>query len=239
MPFRYVMLMSLVFFIFSTTSGLWIVNLGIKPTLVSWAESQTKKIAPMVINKAVKEVIPNVKNIDEVMVTVPNGAGGTTTKFDTVTITKIMSDISSNVQRNLREAEKGNLQFLVEEANIDVDVEMMGEGDGIVYSVPLGQATDNAILGNLGPRIPVRFTPIGDVRTTIKTDVEPYGINNAVITVLIHIEVNVQVIIPFATSVAVVEQEIPIALGSLEGNVPQFYNGSGGTNPSIQLPTNP
>ncbi|CAM4152834.1 sporulation protein YunB [Lederbergia lenta] len=239
LPFRYVVLLSLVFFIFSTAAGLWIVNRGIKPTLVSFAESQTRKIAPMVINNAVKEVVPNVKDIDEVTKTVPNGAGGTTTDFNTVIISRIMSDIATLVQANLKEAENDNLHKLESQADIEIDMEKTKEDEGIVYSVPLGQATNNALLGNLGPRIPIRFTAIGDVQTNIEYDVEPYGINSAFYVVSIHIIVNVQIIIPFESTMTTVEQTIPIAIGNLEGTVPQFYNGNGNTGPSIQLPTKP
>ncbi|MEK3887770.1 sporulation protein YunB [Bacillus sp. FSL K6-3431] len=239
LPFRYVLLLSLVFFIFSTAAGLWIVNKGIKPTLVRYAESQTRKIAPMVINNAVKEVVPNVKDIKEVTETVPNGAGGTSTNFDTVIISRIKSDIETLVQANLKEAERGNLQALEAEANIEIDMDKTAEDDGIVYSVPLGQATNNVLLGNLGPRIPIKFTAIGDVQTNIDYDMEPYGINSAFIVVSIQIVVHVQIIIPFESTMTKVTQSIPIAIGVLEGAVPQFYNGSGNTGPSIQMPTKP
>ncbi|MBS4178546.1 sporulation protein YunB [Lederbergia citrea] len=239
LPFRYVLLLSFVFFIFSTAAGLWIVNKGIKPTLIDYAESQTKKIAPLVINKAIKEVLPNVKDIREVTEIVPNGVGGTSVQFKTDIINETASELSRAIQQNLKKAESGNLQALEAETDVEIDYEKSNLGEGIVYSFPLGQATHNALLGNLGPRIPIRFTAIGSVQTNAKPKVEQYPINNVFITVEIQIEVTVQIIIPFGTKQAVVQQDVPIALGYYPGNVPQFYNGNGKTSPSIQLPSNP
>ncbi len=213
LPFRYVMLITLVFFLLSTAAGLWIINKGIQPTLMRFAESQTRKIAPMVISRAVKEQMPEVKDINEIMITKPNGSGGTTTQFHTGMINRLLAETASIVRKNLMEVEQGNLLALEEETEVEFDQVQTSEGDGIVYAVPLGQATNNALLGNLGPRIPVRFTPIGDVRSTVHTDVEPYGINNVFIVVSIHIEVNVQIIIPFATDIASVQQDVPVAMG--------------------------
>ena len=37
------------------------------------------------------------------------------------------------------------------------------EPNGVAYSVPLGRVTDNTLLSNLGPDIPIEFSAIGDV----------------------------------------------------------------------------
>ncbi len=214
-------------------------NAGIKPTLIRYAESQTRKVAPMAVNKAIKDVIPEAKDLSEVTQQVPNGVGGTSVQFRTDVINEITADLNRSIQLSLKQAEQGNLELLEEETGVEIDYEKSSEGEGIVYSFPLGQATNNALLGNLGPRIPIKFTAIGSVETDVETKIEHYPINNAFISVVIHVKVNVQIIIPFATEMAVVEQNVPIAIGYYHGDVPQFYNGQGSTSPSIQLPTNP
>ncbi|MBS4200179.1 sporulation protein YunB [Bacillus sp. FJAT-49732] len=235
LPFRYVMLLSFMFFIFSTALGLWIVNIGIKPTLITYAESQTNKIAPMVISKAVEEILPNVKDINDIAEILPSGA----VKYKTDIINQTQADLSRAIQKNLKQAEKGNLEALQAETGIQIDYGKSSEGEGIVYSFPLGQATKNALLGNLGPRIPIRFTAVGSVRSSVESKVEQYPINNIFVTVFIPIEVSVQIIIPFGTEKTIVKQEVPLAIGLFPLDVPDFYNGNGTTNPSIQFPTNP
>ena len=48
--------------------------------------------------------------------------------------------------------------------NIEYDPQAMEEQGGIVFFVPIGQASNIPLLGNLGPKIPIRFHVIGDVQ---------------------------------------------------------------------------
>src|SRR5699024_11048971 len=96
-------------------------------------------------------------------------------------------------------AERGDLESLQQEANIEVDYEQSQIGEGIVYFFPIGQVTNNALLGNLGPKIPIRFTALGSVESDMDMKVEQYPINNLAIEVIVKIEVHVQIIIPFGT----------------------------------------
>ena len=45
--------------------------------------------------------------------------------------------------------------------DIEYDPQAMEEQGGVVFFVPIGQATDIPLLGNLGPKIPIRFHVIG------------------------------------------------------------------------------
>ena len=55
LPLRYVLLLTFVFFIFSTTAGLWIINEELKPTLMSIAKSESVSLATLVINDAIDQ----------------------------------------------------------------------------------------------------------------------------------------------------------------------------------------
>ncbi|MDQ0155298.1 sporulation protein YunB [Robertmurraya andreesenii] len=232
LPFRYVFLLTLVFFVISTTIGLWIINKGLKPTLMDYAESQTVQIASLVINRAILET-----KVDDINHVITKDTETSLTNFDTEKIYKKLGETTQLILHNIKMAEDGDLEELQSMADVEIDVEETKEEKGIVYYVPLGQATKNALLGNLGPKIPVRFNAIGHMESDIETEFEEVGINNIYIKVLIKLKVSVQIIIPFATKVAKLEQKIPIALGILEGEVPQFYNSGGeGGAPSIELP---
>lgn len=237
LPFRYVFLLTFVFFIFSTAASLFIIDKGIEPTLMSYADSQTRRIASLVINNAVKSNVTNVKDIRDIIEEDSSNQGNSSVRrLNTATITQILSETQSLVQKNLSQAEKGNIAELEESFDIEIDENSSEKGEGIVYHIPLGQATNNALLGNLGPKIPVRFTPIGDVSTNIVSKVQDHGINNMWIEVYVKIEVNVQIIVPFATKITKMEQSIPVAMGLFEGDVPQFYNNGGDSAPSLELP---
>ena len=143
------------------------------------------------------------------------------------------------ILKNIKEVEHGNLAVLESLEEIEIDYEETNEMEGIAFSIPLGQATNNAILGSLGPKIPIRFTAIGDVQSDVKTKVTEYGINNAHIEVYIALEVNIEIIIPICNRVTTVKRNIPIGMGIFPGDVPQFYNnGRGGFSPVINCRIN-
>lgn len=239
LPFRYVFLLTFVFFIFSTTFGLWIINEGLKPTLVSYAESQTRKIATLVINKAITKRISDETELNNIFIVVENKNYPPIIKLDTEIMNRIQSEITNLVQVNINVAEKGNIKELARMTNLDIVVNDSGDEEGIVYYVPLGQATNNALLGNLGPRIPIKFNVIGSVESDIQTENKAYGINNTYLRAFIHLRVDIQIIIPFATEITTLEQEIPIAEVIIPGEVPEFYNGNGQSSPpAIQVPNN-
>lgn len=239
LPFRYVFLLTFVFFCFSTAAGLWIINNGIEPTLMRYAETQTRKIATMVINKAVDKKIASDMNLNKIIQLVPDSSGSSISaiNFDTEIINRVKAETTTLVQINLKEAESGNLSVLDPLKEVEVETDKDKKSEGIAYYFPLGQATNNALLGNLGPRIPVRFNAIGDVRSDVESRVEEHGINNAWIKVYIHVEVNVQIIIPFATKITKVEESIPVAMQFIPGKVPQYFNGGEKASPSLQLPS--
>ncbi|TDL33131.1 sporulation protein YunB [Jeotgalibacillus sp. S-D1] len=238
MPIRYVWFISIILFIGFTILGLWVINAGVKPTLISYAEFQTKKIGALVINKAVNKEIANVMDINEIIENVPtDSAEMVTTQFNTEIINRVQVETTELVQEHLRAIERGDLSVLRSLTELDIDLEESEDMEGIVYTVPLGQATGNALLGNLGPRIPVRFQAVGSVMSNVKSNIREFGINNAFVEVSIHITVNVQIIVPFATKVTTIEQDIPVAMGLIRGQVPEIYNvGGEGMAPSLEVP---
>ncbi|MFD2444505.1 sporulation protein YunB [Bacillus sp. CGMCC 1.16607] len=238
LPFRYVFLLTFVFFTFSTASGLWVINKGIEPTLMAYAESQTKKIATVVINQAINKKIATGMKINDIIELTPSDDGGTAANLNTEIITSVIADTHTLVSKNLKEASKGNLELIEQNTDVAIDYGESKKAKGIVYEIPIGQATNNALLGNLGPKIPISFHAVGEVEVNPKTELKPFGINNVWIAIYIEVKVDVQIIVPFSTKITSVTQDIPLAMGTIPGKVPQYYNGGGGDGTSIELPLN-
>ena len=136
----------------------------------------------------------------------------------------------------LKKSKQGNVAVLESETDVHIERDQTKESDGVAYSVPLGRVTDNTLLSNLGPEIPIEFSAIGAVQSDVKTKVVEFGINGGVIEVYIEVKVKIEIIIPLATDTTTVTRNIPIGMGVFRGDVPQFFNGSGNSAPSIQLP---
>jgi len=235
LPLRYVLLLTFVCFIFSTAIGLWAVNKGLEPTLMRVAESETRNIASLVINKAITKRTIDVG--EDVIVLLPSENGkAQNAKLNTAYINRVLAETTAQIQKNLKMAKKGDLSSLEQLTDVDIETADTGKNNGIIWYFPLGQATNIALFGNLGPKIPVRFHAIGEVQPDVKIKTEQLGINNIHYGVSVDIIVSVQIITPFATKITKMEQSIPVGDSYIQGDVPQFYNNGGGTTPSIQLP---
>lgn len=241
LPFRYVFLLTFVMFMFSTAFGLYIVNRGIEPALREYARVETEEIATLAINKAVNQKVVEGIDVEKLWITKENSAGDITlVSLNTSMVNRITSETTSLVQQNLELAEQGKLKELGILSDIEIQENEEALANGIIREIPVGLATDIAILGNLGPRIPVKFTTVGSTSTNIVQEEKEVGINNVQIEVALEIIVNVQVIVPFATEVYKLTNVIPIGRVMLPGDVPDFFNGSGGegVSPSIEIGNN-
>ncbi|MEK3937510.1 sporulation protein YunB [Sporosarcina sp. FSL W7-1349] len=210
------------------------VNSRLTPIYVEYAEVQTTKIAAHVISKAINSRTAAVMDINEIIVPTPDDPD--LVKFNTEIINMAMAEIHSLVEAHLEQAESGNLDILLKDEDIEYDPQKMESHGGVVFFVPIGQATNIPLLGNLGPKIPIRFHVIGDVSATVETDIREFGINNAYVEVNIALKVNVQIIVPLATRKSVIEQRIPVAIGLIRGKLPHIYNSGDGNAPSIEIP---
>lgn len=217
LPFRHVLLISFIIFLLLTLQGFWIVNKSIQPTLIKYGEVQTHKMATVVMTKAVKDRLKEGFDVDSLM-KVQNDKNGKVSTIDlnTKQVNEILTSTTAYIEKYLHQVEKGDMEALG-----------LPEETGVSMSVPLGRITDNALLGNLGPDIPIDFTTIGHVNTDIKQNVKPHGINNTAIEVVMEVDVTLQVIIPFRTKEITVKQNIPIATRIVQGEVPSYY-GNGG-----------
>ncbi|MEK4230476.1 sporulation protein YunB [Solibacillus sp. FSL H8-0538] len=219
-------------------ASLYIINIRLMPTYLQYAEVQTYKVASSVVSKAIDSRTSRVLNVNDIIVDLPSQSTDMiTTKFNTEIINQVRAETQTLVKEYLEQAENGDLTHLPNLENVEYDVGRMEAGDGIVFFVPLGQAANIPIIGNLGPKIPIRFHIIGNVTSNVESSVTEFGINNAKVEVNILLKVNVQIIVPFASSSATVEQRIPVAIGLIRGTVPHIYtNGGEGVQPSLEVP---
>ena len=230
LPFRYVFLLTCVIFIFLTATSFWIVNVQVKSALMNIAEFEASKVATTIIHTAVEEEILTKSEQDNLVVVEKNNEGNiTSVQFNQRAVLAAKKRVTDNITAKLGEIERNNFH--------DITITTPTKKDsGIVYEIPLGVVTGNAILSTLGPNIPVQYFLLGDVFTDVKSTTKEIGINGAVHEIEIYVEVSVQVIIPFATDIAVAKNSIPIMSFSERGDVPQYYNGNGKSNPAIELP---
>ena len=193
------------------------------PLLVSYAEAEAKKLIILVINKAVTKQINNVDTNDIFEVTYNNDGEVILVDFNSKRTSIALSTITSLVEVNLRAIEEGRIDMIeLPDNSLEAfDTDLLEKG--IILEVPLGVVSNLALLTNIGPKVPVKLTLIGDVSSGFSTEVEEYGINNALITLNIDVEVNAKVVLPFISDDMSISASIPIAMKVIQGKIPEYY----------------
>ena len=213
------------------------INLKVNPILLDYAELEAKKIASIIINDAVgKNVVENI-DVDDLFLMAKDTNGEIKSiDFNPITVNKLLTKTTNTVQINLKNIEKGNLESvnLDNEALIDYDINKLKQG--IIYEIPTGVIFGNSFLANVGPKIPVKFSLVGDIISHVSTKITDYGINNALIEINIVLELSEQVILPFVTNKIKIETSIPVALKLIQGTVPEYYMNGTQNSPSLAFP---
>ena len=129
---------------------------------MSIAKSESINLATLVINDAIDQQFEQAESKD-LFRSIPNTEGSNNIQFDTENILQKQTEIVTLIHKNIKEVEQGNVAVLESETDVHLKRDQTKESDGVAYSVPLGRVTDNTLLSNLGPEIPIEFSAIGDV----------------------------------------------------------------------------
>lgn len=228
----------LVFFIVLTFK---FINEKVSPILLSYAESSVKKLTNLVINRAISKQVAEDLSIDDLFIITKDGKDEIKTiDFNPILVNKTLTIITNNIQLNLKYLEEGKIDLLEVPDTIDIDFDEDKISKGIIYEIPSGVIFNNPMLANVGPKIPVKLSIIGDIVSTVNTKVTNYGINNALIEVSIIVEVEEMVILPITTKKIKVETTIPVAIKLIQGTVPDYYfNGIDTNSPSLAIEATP
>lgn len=208
------------------------------PILMEYAELETRKIASIIINNAVaKNVTENIDIEELFLITKDDDGQIKTIDFNPITVNKILTQTTNSVQVNLKYIEQGKVELLDISNNALLEYDLDKLKQGIIYEIPSGVVFNNALLSNLGPKVPVKFNLVGNIVSYINTKVTNYGINNALIEVNIVLELSEQVILPFLTDKIQIMTSVPVALKLIQGTVPNYYfNGMDQNSPSLAIP---
>ena len=193
------------------------------PILKSYAEAETKKLTILIINKAVTKQLYNM-DVEELFKVTYNKDGEIILiDFDTKKTSKILSNMTSLVELNMRAVEEGKIDMIELPENSLSNYNMDLLSKKIICEIPFGLTTGSSLLSNIGPKIPVKISLVGDVSTNFSTEVVEYGINNALLKVMINIKVTTKVILPITSEDLTINANIPIGMKVIQGKIPNYY----------------
>lgn len=206
----------------------------ITPGVISYAEMELEKFTTRIINSVIKEEIKDVSLDELFVITKDSNEFIKTIDYNPIIVNKILSNITTKVDKILRNVEDGKELFeLSNDILENYDVNKLKKG--IIFEMAITTIFDNPILSNIGPKIPVRISMLGSTSSNINTKITNYGINNALVEVNIIIDINLQIVLPYKTSKVNFQNSIPISLKLIQGIVPNYYFNGINTNSSSYL----
>lgn len=193
------------------------------PVIMKQAQIDCKKMAINIIKNSLTDDVLNILDEDELFYIVQNKNGEVQTiDFNPITVNKFLSETTSIVSENLKKLESGQVSDISFINSEDYDIKKLK--NGVISEIPMGIITNNVLLSNLGPKVPVKLNLVGNVVSSIETNISNYGINNAIVEIYARVEVTEEVIIPFQTERIKVVNNIPIAIKIVQGKVPDYYS---------------
>lgn len=190
--------------------------LNVYTVVMDYAATQTVNIATLVIKEGInRSQIDSYSGEDFIMY--PENSSQNSV-VNTPLINQLRVSITQEIEEVLLLVESGDLSQL--------GLDNIQEGpfrEGVLLEVPWAAALNLSLFHQWGPKVPVRATVIGNVVSDIETEVTPFGINNALLEVIINVEVKVHVALPFRSQEERVEVAIPLVTTTIEGDIPHLY----------------
>lgn len=239
LPMRYIFLISIFLFTFAIFITIWLIDKGISPPLMEIAEQKTVEFATRTINSAVKST-ERITFDDLVDVSIDTNGNVSTIGWNSQAFNRALRTATERAEFFLYQMNNGEELELDDPEVPPLDasdgVEDLPKRDPTVVEIPIGQATGNTILANLGPKIPVHFEIVGNITSDVVHEIKEFGVNAALVEIYIPISVQVQIVIPFSTTIADISTRVFIDSRVIMGDVPQFFSHGSDNSPSISVP---
>ena len=227
-----IIIITIIFIIIIVVSMLKYISNNINPILLEYAKEEATRLSSIILNSATKKNI-NSFNTDDLFIITKEKDNIKTIDFNSKEVNNLLTNITYCIQDYFKKIEEGNLSNLELEYFNYYNKDKLKKG--IIYEIPIGVLSNNSVLANLGPKIPVRINLYGEVISKIETKITNYGINNALIEVFVNINIKTRVILPFTSEIDDISIKVPIAIKLIEGNVPNYY-GISDSSKSFSIP---
>lgn len=229
-----VILLFLILFIFLTFK---MINLKVVPTLINYAEIEINRLASILVGKIISNEVNDSIDTSNMFIIEKDETGKIQTiDYDSQVVNRVLVVAVTAIRTNLKYLSQGEFDKIttgniIQELYDKYDKEKMNKG--IFYEVPFGVAFNNPFLANLGPKIPVKFTLIGDISSGLNTKITNYGINNAIIETSLNIKVKLMIALPIYSKESEMGMTIPIVMKIIQGEIPKYYLNGYNQNSSI------
>lgn len=191
---------AIVIFLVMSIQTFWYIEKRIEPVLINYANVKVIEIANQAINDAINKKIVEGKDFGHLFTATTDHTGKITSiSLDVRAANRIQAQAEDKVRETLEELKEQKIE------------------------IPLGVALGSNILASFGPNIPITMVPIGSTEVDMEPVLTESGINNVTIAIYLKIKATVQVVIPFSSEQAKIEQNTLIAQQTVLGEIPNYY----------------
>lgn len=133
-------------------------------------------------------------------------------EFNTNELNLFIKDSVNKIYQEIRKVENGESSYLENKY-----------GKGIIYEIPFNLFSDNVLFSSFGPKIPVKYNLISDIKGQLVSHVEEFGINNALISLNVEIDYSSRVTVPLSSDIVITKIEVPLYTKIFTGEIPSIY----------------
>lgn len=175
---------------------------------LSIGETQTNKVTYLVTLNSVSNLIKeSYSQVDFII-------DESDVVFNSGELNMLLKDSVNLIYHEMKNVEYGKCRYLDNQY-----------GNGIIYEMPLNMIFGNSLLNNFGPRLPVKYSLIGDIKGEIASEVEEFGINNAIVNIVLEITILSRVSIPLISNMITSKIKIPVFSKMHVGKIPNVFYG--------------
>ena len=193
------------------------------PGLIRCAEDEVEKLSVLTLNNGVRKYMANHDMGDILQIVRKENGDISLVRYDTKKLNQFTIELTSLLTKDLDLLVKGNFEEL------DLDIGRISSNsylkvdDGILFMISLGSATGNSLLANIGPKIPLNLSVIGNVQTDVHSKVTNYGLNNAMIEIFVDVQMQMVIQMPFLSKKVKIKKSIPLTMEMVQGEIPNYY----------------
>ena len=132
----------------------------------------------------------------------------------------IHTDENKNIV--MLEANMININILVSNIAEQIQKEIDNTQNEDIY-ISSGSFTGISLLSGRGPKIPIRISTIGNVKTDFKSEFIEKGVNQTLHRLYLEIECEISILTPFNTINEKINNQLIVAENIIVGNIPSTY----------------
>ena len=212
---RKIIFIIILFILFNTGVFIFYFTSKLGSVMLEAAERELYEITSMIIiNNITREKLNHVA-LEDIIVVNKN-------QNEEVTDIDFRLDMAYEMLLYLRQ-DLDRAAFAVKDGEVPDNASVVN--DNLIIKIPFYAYTNNPLLMNLGPRVPVKVNLLEVIRGEIITTVSDYGINTILVNVWLNLYVSQSIILPTGREVTNIDFEILIASRIIQGQIPNFFPG--------------